>query len=207
MELCRHIQQFLARTFRGSVPRTRSPRLLTMTRAADLPGGGSSGGGGGSGSGGVPILSGDVTGQAQNTQVAQLQAVTLTLTSIATGDVLTYNGTAIVNSKTVGGALTITGALTASAAGNSLGATTLTGDLTLSTHNLVTDTSTGTQIGTGATQKLGFWGHAPAARPAAYTVTNPTTNRSLDEAAATLAQVAQVLGTLLQDLQSIGIIG
>lgn len=52
------------------------------------------------------------------------------------------------------------GALTASGT-NSLGATTLTGNLTLSTKNLVTDTTTGTQIGTGSTQKLGFFGATP----------------------------------------------
>lgn len=55
------------------------------------------------------------------------------------------------------------GALTASGS-NSLGATTLTGDLTLSTHNLITDTSTGSQIGTGSTQKLGFYGATPVAQ-------------------------------------------
>ena len=42
---------------------------------------------------------------------------------------------------------------------------------------------------------------------ATYTVTNPTTDRSLDVTGDTLAQVAQVLGTLIADLKAIGLIG
>lgn len=69
---------------------------------------------------------------------------------------------------TTGGATPLNlngGALTASGT-CSLGATTHTGDLTLSTHNLVTDTVTGTQLGTGATQKLGHFGATPIVQPA-----------------------------------------
>lgn len=73
--------------------------------------------------------------------------------------------------------------------------------------NLVFGTTTGTKIGTATTQKLGFWNKAPVVQPAAYTVTNPTTDRALNVTADTLPQVAQVLGTLLADLQSIGLIG
>jgi hypothetical protein len=43
----------------------------------------------------------------------------------------------------------------------STGALTPGGNLTMSTHNIVTDTSTGTQIGTGSTQKIGFFGATP----------------------------------------------
>jgi hypothetical protein len=42
-----------------------------------------------------------------------------------------------------------------------LGGGTLTGNLTLSTHNIVTDTTTGTDIGTATTQKVGFFGATP----------------------------------------------
>jgi hypothetical protein len=168
--------------------------------AAQVAGGGGSGGGG-------SVLAGDVTGPAAGNTVTLLQGVTLTLTSPATGEVLTYDGTAVVNSDTVTGNLTITGTLTVSTNGSSLGATTLTGDLTLSTHNLVTDTTTGTQIGTAATQKLGLWGAPPVVQPGPYTVTNPTPNRSLDEATGSLAAVAQCLGTLIQDLQGAGALG
>lgn len=54
---------------------------------------------------------------------------------------------------------------------------------------------------------VGFYGHTPSAQPAAYTVTNPTTDRGLNVTADTLAQVAQVLGTLIADLQTQGLIG
>jgi hypothetical protein len=40
-----------------------------------------------------------------------------------------------------------------------------------------------------------------------YTVTNPTTSRSLDASAATLADVRNFLGTLISDLQDKGFFG
>jgi hypothetical protein len=46
----------------------------------------------------------------------------------------------------------------------------------------------------------------PAA-PSAYTVTNLTTDRVLDADASTLNEVADVLGTLIADLQARGIVG
>lgn len=54
--------------------------------------------------------------------------------------------------------------------------------------------------------KTGFYSHAPAARAAAYTVTNPTTDRGLNVTGDTLAQVAQVVGTLIADLQAYGLL-
>jgi hypothetical protein len=59
----------------------------------------------------------------------------------------------------------------------------------------------------GAAVRIGVYGHAAVVRPAAYTVTNPTSNRSFDETAVTLTQIAQVLGTVIADLQSIGWLG
>jgi hypothetical protein len=81
--------------------------------------------------------------------------------------------TALINLGlyTTGGASPLNlngGALTASGT-NSLGATTFTGNVTLSTKNLVTDTTTGSQIGTGATQKLGFYGATPVVQPTSTT--------------------------------------
>ena len=46
---------------------------------------------------------------------------------------------------------------------------TLAGDLTISTHNIITDTTTGTQIGTATGQKLGFFGATPVIQPVAGT--------------------------------------
>jgi hypothetical protein len=50
-------------------------------------------------------------------------------------------------------------------------------------------------------------GHATAATSAAYSTTNHSDSRSLDETGATTAQVAHVLGTLIADLQAHGVIG
>ncbi len=47
---------------------------------------------------------------------------------------------------------------------------------------------------------VGFNGATPVAPPA-YTVTNPTTNRSIDVTTITLANLAQVVGTMIRDLK------
>ncbi len=57
----------------------------------------------------------------------------------------------------------------------------------------------------GAT--VGFYGTAPAAKSAAYTPTNVTTDRAYDANATTVDELADVLGTLIADLQSVGLIG
>jgi len=57
------------------------------------------------------------------------------------------------------------------------------------------------------TTGLGFFGVTPVARSAAYTVTNPTTDRALNVTADTLAQGLAVLGTLILDLQLLGLVG
>lgn len=57
---------------------------------------------------------------------------------------------------------------------------------------------------TGST--LGFYGTAPAAQPAAYTVTNPVARRSFDTTSVTLQELAEVVGTIIGDLQSLGLV-
>lgn len=54
---------------------------------------------------------------------------------------------------------------------------------------------------------VGFYGTAPAAQSAAYTPTNVSTDRSYDANSTTLDEVADVLGTLIADLQAVGLIG
>lgn len=53
---------------------------------------------------------------------------------------------------------------------------------------------------------VGFFGVAPAARAAAYTLTNVTTDRTYDANATTLDEVADVLGTLIADLKTYGLL-
>lgn len=73
-------------------------------------------------------------------------------------------------------------------------AATFSGDVTLSTVNVVTDTTTGTKIGTGSTQKLGFWNATPIVQPSA--VADAT------DAASAITQ----LNALLSRLRSAGLI-
>jgi hypothetical protein len=54
--------------------------------------------------------------------------------------------------------------------------------------------------------RVGFYGVTPAARSSAYTPTNVTTDRSYDADATTTAELADVLGTLIADLQTVGLI-
>lgn len=67
---------------------------------------------------------------------------------------------------------------------------------------------TGTLIRTDAAiDGLGFHGVTPVALSAAYTVTNDSTDRTYDANATTLDEIADVLGTLIADLQAKGLIG
>lgn len=219
----RHIEQALARLSAVVVNGVQTPALAAKNagNAIVVQGGASS-------SGTAPgVLSGDVTGPAAANTVALLQGNLLTISSPPTlGDLLEWDGTHFLNTRTLNGSLTAAegvnlstgtvtgttigtattqklsfwnaapivqpgnttdlrlvlintgllasggasplnlngGVLTASGTGNSLGATTLTGDLTLSTHNLITDTVTGTKIGTGTNQLLGFFNAVPVAQ-------------------------------------------
>jgi hypothetical protein len=53
---------------------------------------------------------------------------------------------------------------------------------------------------------VGFFGVTPAVRPSAYTVTNLATDRAYDANATTTAELADVLGTLIADLRTLGIV-
>lgn len=57
-----------------------------------------------------------------------------------------------------------------------------------------------------STGDFGFSGVSPSPAQTGWTITNPTTLRSIDVAAATFGDVREVLGTLLQDLIDKGII-
>ena len=59
--------------------------------------------------------------------------------------------------------------------------------------------------GVGSVPRLGFYGHAAAARPAAYTVTNWAADRAIDCDAAADLEIAHVLGTVINDLIALGL--
>lgn len=77
----------------------------------------------------------------------------------------------------------------------------------IDSFNIRFGTGTGGMIGTTTSEKIGFWGKTPIVRPAAYTPTNVTTDRSYDANSTTVDELADVLGTLIADLQSTGLIG
>lgn len=53
---------------------------------------------------------------------------------------------------------------------------------------------------------VGFFGVTPATRPTTYTITNVTTDRAYDANATTLDEIADVLGTLVADLRTMGLV-
>jgi hypothetical protein len=64
--------------------------------------------------------------------------------------------------------------------------------------NIVAGTATGTKIGTGATQKLGFWNTTPAVRPTA--VADASGGAIID------AKARTALNALLARMRTIGIV-
>ena len=53
---------------------------------------------------------------------------------------------------------------------------------------------------------LAFFNSAPVAQAAAYTVTNPVTRRSFDTTTVTLSELAEVVGTVIADMQGYGLL-
>jgi hypothetical protein len=54
--------------------------------------------------------------------------------------------------------------------------------------------------------RLGFFGVTPVVQPSAYTPTNVSTDRSYDANSTTLNELADVVGTLIGDLQGLGLV-
>jgi hypothetical protein len=123
-----------------------------------------------------------------------------------------YNATPIVQEANTVDLGTVLSDLGLRAAGTAYpittsGAVTLTGAVAMNATTLATDTTTGLKIGTGTTQKLGFYNATPVVQPPTYTITNVTTDRAYDANATTLDEIADVLGTLIADLHSLGLVG
>jgi hypothetical protein len=74
--------------------------------------------------------------------------------------------------------------------------------------NLALGTTTGTKIGTGATQKIGFWNAAPVVRPTGWGApTGVATRTAYATSTASVTQLAERLKGLIDDLTTIGLIG
>lgn len=88
--------------------------------------------------------------------------------------------------------------------GNGAVAKTLTLGNTTGASGTVYNAGSGGHAFTG---NIGFFGASPVAQSAAYTPTNVVTDRAYDANSTTLDEVADVLGTLIADLQALGLIG
>lgn len=74
-------------------------------------------------------------------------------------------------------------------------------------RDFVLDTITGSKIGTSTSQKLGFWNATPVTQNTGWNPTNVTTDRVFDADSTTTAELADVLGTLINQLKTYGILG
>ena len=91
---------------------------------------------------------------------------------------------------------------------------TLNGNLTASTRNIVTDTTTGTKIGTGTTQLLGFWNATPVAQQSStgtaatgFTANGPTNTVHADSTfTGNVGATAYTISDIVKHLKTIGLI-
>lgn len=85
----------------------------------------------------------------------------------------------------------------------------LDGDVNLvNGRNVVASASTGSKLGTAATQKLGFWGATPIVRPAGWSAASGTASRtSFATSTVNVSQLAERVKALIDDLMSAGLIG
>lgn len=87
------------------------------------------------------------------------------------------------------------------------GLTRLDGSLFMNACDIYTDTTTGMKIGTSTTQKLGFWNASPVVQSTGWIISNKTADKVLNCDSTSLDELADVLGTLIDDLKSYGLLG
>lgn len=154
-----------------------------------------------------------LTGPAHTTLTASTEAIdayfNLSRTvQFATG-ALTTQRAVVITPPTYAfvGASTITNAVTLDVTGAPVAGTnaTITNSYALRVQGAALFTSGGDKLRVNSTG-IGFFGVAPVARASAYTPTNVTTDRSYDANATTLDELADVVGTLIADLQAYGLL-
>lgn len=148
----RHIEDWLG-DLGGSGVSFNVQANSTLGNNAAASAGQGSGGGGGGGGGVNPLLGGDVTGPAVNNTVSKLQTNTLAISGLSTGDLLEWDGTKFLNTRTLNGSLTA-----AEGVNFSLG------------------TTTGTKWGTATNQKQAWFNAAPRVQATAYTLAGSATH-------------------------------
>lgn len=138
----------------------------------------------------VSQSSGQTLGTTTN-RLTKLWATDITVTNAISGSVTGNAGTAtaLQNARTIGG-VSFDGTANITVASATGGFAVSGGNLTTSAINIVTDTTTGTKIGTATTQKLGFFNSTPIVQPTGDVVTalqNLGLGASLTVAATTIA--------------------
>lgn len=75
-------------------------------------------------------------------------------------------------------------------------------------RDFILDTATGTKWGTGTTQKQGWWNAAPVVQSTGWgSITNVTPDKAYDADTVLVAELADVVGTLIAQLVTYGILG
>jgi hypothetical protein len=69
----------------------------------------------------------------------------------------------------------------------------------------IPESTSGVQMGQFSDSRIGFYGTEPVSRPAAYTVTNYTEDRTIDANGA-VAVIGDGLATVIKDLIALGIL-
>lgn len=69
------------------------------------------------------------------------------------------------------------------------------------------DTTNGSQIGTSASEKIGFHGATPSVQDSGWSVSNEVSTKTFDADSVSVDTLADVLGTLIETLKSKGILG
>lgn len=140
-------------------------------------------------------------------------------TTTFTGPVVSLNG--FVGASDTGVDLTLSGYIATPAVkaadgtasitlANSTGVVTFTKDITLSTHNLITDTTTGTKFGTAASQKLGFFNATPVIQQATtgtttgFTAGSGTASKSDSTFTGNTGTAAYTVGDIVRALKNLG---
>jgi hypothetical protein len=62
-------------------------------------------------------------------------------------------------------------------------------------------------LGNSSTEKVGFYGSTGAVRSTGWTVSNVSSDKSFDASATSLNEVANVLGSLVNALKDVGLLG
>jgi hypothetical protein len=74
-------------------------------------------------------------------------------------------------------------------------------------QNITLGTGAGSQIGTAANQKLGFFGATPVTQRGTYTTSNSSTLRTLNAQNLTFDDIGNIICTMIDDLKALGLFG